>query len=189
MGGLQHNGPIVRLCLGCPRMVEPDPRTSVDSIHGYPTAPSLYDWTLSQACESHNIRYSLSDELRHHLIIQRVCHRISQAMSGNGADPLGLPADDERQTLMAGFEGEIDEVEAQHGERLSGEAWVELKQSISMLMNSSEKPAASLVHAPLSPRLSLLQVEPHGGSEGWNTTGVCSSQQLRLEDQRGRHFL
>jgi len=49
-----------------------------------PIAP--FDWTIDRACEIGNI-YTLPDELRFKLIIQRHCNRVTRAMWNIAYDP------------------------------------------------------------------------------------------------------
>lgn len=81
---------------------------------------SLFDWTVDRACEV-GTSYTLSDDIRYHLIMERICHRVARSMSGNASDPAGLPSDGERYILLSLFEADIDTAEGQLGKRVSGE--------------------------------------------------------------------
>jgi hypothetical protein len=79
----------------------------------------LFDWTIDRACEV-GTKYTLPDEIRHHLIMQRICYRITKAMSGNGSDPSGLPLENERYILLNMFETDINTAEGEFGKHVSG---------------------------------------------------------------------
>lgn len=85
---------------------------------GYPSAMSCFDWSIDRACETGN-PYSLPDDLRFHLIVQRFCHRITKAMSGNVSHQLGLPSENERYILINLLETEIDSAEGQFQQRMT----------------------------------------------------------------------
>jgi hypothetical protein len=82
-----------------------------------PNAP--FDWMIDRACEDENL-YTLPDSLRFKLMIQRTCHRITQAMSTISYDPITAqsPPPGEVSSLMmswqndmAHFESELDTLE------------------------------------------------------------------------------
>jgi hypothetical protein len=88
---------------------------------GYPSTVSCFDWNIDRACETGN-PYSLPDDMRYHLIIQRLCHRITKAMSSNVSHQNGLPADNERYVMMNLLERDIDAIEGQLGQNISGKS-------------------------------------------------------------------
>jgi hypothetical protein len=80
-----------------------------------------YDWAIDRACELGSI-YTLPDDLRYSLIIQRFSYRISQVMSENRESLTGLPTENEIGKLLAMLEAELGELERTLGEKLSGTA-------------------------------------------------------------------
>jgi hypothetical protein len=86
---------------------------------GYPSTGSCFDWSIDRACETGNL-YSLPDDMRYHLIIQRLCHRITKTMSSNVSHQNGLPPDNERYLMMNLLENDIDAAEGQFGHNISG---------------------------------------------------------------------
>ena len=87
---------------------------------GHPPPVSLFDWTIDRACEVAT-NYTLSDEIRIHLIMQRIGYRLTKAMSGNGSNPTALPADNERYIIINLLEADIDAAEGQFGKHVSSE--------------------------------------------------------------------
>ncbi len=73
-----------------------------------PIAP--FDWTIDRACENGNI-YTLPDELRFKLIIERFSNRVSKAMQSINHDPVDgdvhLPSSDEPPSFQAPWGNEI----------------------------------------------------------------------------------
>lgn len=84
---------------------------------GNPPNTSCFNWAIDRSCEVGNA-HSLSNNLRHHLMIQRLSHRLTVAMTSNAADPLGLPSADQQGTIMRVFEHELQVLEAEIGEDL-----------------------------------------------------------------------
>jgi hypothetical protein len=85
---------------------------------GYPPIGCCFDWSIERACEAGNV-YSVSDDLRYHLIIQKFCFRTTKAMSDNISDPLGLPTDEQWSIVMKMLEHELVVLEGQLNGRLS----------------------------------------------------------------------
>jgi len=83
---------------------------------------------IDRACEKGDL-YTLPDSLRLKLMIQRICHRITQAMATISYDPITAqsPPPGEVTSLMvswqndmAHFESELDSLEEAHKLILSG---------------------------------------------------------------------
>lgn len=70
----------------------------------------------------------MPDEIRHYLIIQRFCYRVTKAMM-TGANGTGLPLEHDRYLQLMLLEEELNVIEQQLGSQLSGESalihWVE----------------------------------------------------------------
>jgi len=79
------------------------------------------DWSIDRACEIGN-QYTLPDDMRYHLILSRFCDRVTRIMSGNTANPLGMPEDGERVLLMNVLEEDLNTLEAQFNGKLSRES-------------------------------------------------------------------
>lgn len=78
-----------------------------------------FDWTVDRSCEVGNI-YSLPRSLRHHLQIQRFCHRLMKTTSENPLDPMGLPNENERHLLLLLLERELDDLTLQIQKDMAG---------------------------------------------------------------------
>jgi len=85
---------------------------------GYPPTGSCFDWSVDRACEIGSV-HTLTDDLRYHLIIQKFCYRVSKVMSGNVADPLGLPPDSQHPLMMRVLEHDLNALEAEIFGKLS----------------------------------------------------------------------
>lgn len=90
-----------------------------------PNAP--FDWMVDRSCELGNI-YTLPDSIRFKLMIQRICHRVTQAMSTISYDSITAqsPPPGEVSSLMiswqndmAHFESELNSLEQEHRLHLS----------------------------------------------------------------------
>lgn len=83
------------------------------TVHfGHPPMVSCFDWATDRACEVGNA-YTLPDDLRHHLILQRFAHKATQLISNNRADPLGFPSESEFAVVMEMLEADLGVIEAQ----------------------------------------------------------------------------
>ena len=79
---------------------------------GYPPVISCFDWTLDRGCETGN-PLTLSDGLRHHLIVRRYCNRVISLMSSNVSDQLSLPSANEYFLLLNLLEHDLDVIKVQ----------------------------------------------------------------------------
>lgn len=73
---------------------------------------------VDHACHPGNT-FTLPDNMRYHLMLQRFCHKTAGIMSGNNAHAFGLPSDDERALLMDVLEHELDVLEGEISVHLS----------------------------------------------------------------------
>lgn len=84
---------------------------------GYP--PMLWhEWAMDRACEAGSI-YSLPDDLRRLLMVQRFSYRVAKAMSNNSSDSLGLPSENENSLIMDILTRDLDNIEGHFGEGAS----------------------------------------------------------------------
>jgi hypothetical protein len=91
-----------------------------------PNAP--FDWLIDRSCELGNI-YTLPDSIRFKLMIQRICHRVTQAMATISYDPITAqsPPPGEVSSLMmswqndmAHFESELNRLEQENRLQFTG---------------------------------------------------------------------
>ena len=83
---------------------------------------SPFDWTIDRACEIGNM-YTLPDELRFKLVIQRYCHRVTKTMWNISYDPITVHLSDRRSSFtelwgndIAMLENELDSLDSESGE-------------------------------------------------------------------------
>lgn len=96
---------------------------------------ALFDWTIDRACETGNT-YTLPDELRFKVIIQRYCHRVMKVLCSNVVDPSGIQSPIDRSSFMISWgndlftlENELNTIEFQHRQQLSGRLSIALLYS------------------------------------------------------------
>ena len=84
-----------------------------------------FDWTIDRACEIGNM-YTLPDELRFKLVIQRYCHRVTKTMWNISYDPITVHLSDRRSSFtelwgndIAMLENELDSLDSESGELFS----------------------------------------------------------------------
>lgn len=79
---------------------------------GYGQPPiSYYDWTLGPH-SSNESSFQLPEESEARLLIERFCDKVTQTLYSKYADPVGLPNDTERSTLMKLLMSNLQELEA-----------------------------------------------------------------------------
>ncbi|KAL8786673.1 MAG: hypothetical protein Q9195_008109 [Heterodermia aff. obscurata] len=79
---------------------------------GYGQPPiSYYDWTLGPH-SANDISFRLPEEPEARLLIERFCDKVTQALYTKYADPVGLPNDTERSSLMKLLKSNLQELEA-----------------------------------------------------------------------------
>ncbi|KAL5350574.1 hypothetical protein ACLOAV_004143 [Pseudogymnoascus australis] len=91
---------------------------SITSDYGHGSAGPCFDWAIDQACDNGLGVFSLPDEIRHCLIIQRFCYRVTKAMM-TGANSTGLPLEHDRYLQLMLLEEELNVIEQQLGSQLS----------------------------------------------------------------------
>ncbi|KFY65259.1 hypothetical protein V496_02717 [Pseudogymnoascus sp. VKM F-4515 (FW-2607)] len=91
---------------------------SITSDYGHGSAGPCFDWAIDQACDNGLGAFSLPDEIRHCLIIQRFCYRVTKAMM-TGANSTGLPLEHDRYLQLMLLEEELNVIEQQLGSQLS----------------------------------------------------------------------
>ncbi|OBT86403.1 hypothetical protein VE02_05264 [Pseudogymnoascus sp. 03VT05] len=91
---------------------------SITADFGHGSAGPCFDWAIDQACDNGLGTYSLPDEIRHCLIIQRFCYRVTKAMM-TGANSTGLPLEHDRYLQLMLLEEELNVIEQQLGSQLS----------------------------------------------------------------------
>ena len=86
------------------------PIISVATGYGQPPI-SYYDWTLGPH-SSNESSFQLPEESEARLLIERFCDKVTQTLYSKYADPVGLPNDTERSTLMKLLMSNLQELEA-----------------------------------------------------------------------------
>ncbi|KFY81223.1 hypothetical protein V500_11603 [Pseudogymnoascus sp. VKM F-4518 (FW-2643)] len=94
------------------------PSRHITSDFGHGSAGPCFDWAIDQACDNGLGTFSLPDEIRHCLIIQRFCYRVTKAMM-TGANGTGLPLEHDRYLQLMLLEEELNVIEQQLGSQLS----------------------------------------------------------------------
>lgn len=80
---------------------------------------ACFDWSIDQVCEQGLGGFSLPDDMRHHLIIQRFCNRVTKAML-SGPNGIGLPLEHDRYLQMMLLEEEINVIGQRYEALMSG---------------------------------------------------------------------
>jgi hypothetical protein len=82
---------------------------SVATCAGQPPLFSS-DWTIDRACETGNV-YTIPDNLRYHLLLQRFLVRVDKAMADRTRSPTGQPIERESDGSMGLLESDLEELE------------------------------------------------------------------------------
>ncbi|PON20680.1 C6 zinc finger domain-containing protein [Trichoderma gamsii] len=106
---------------------------SVTTSAGQPSLSSN-DWTIDRACEPGN-NYTVPDNLRYHLLIQRFLARVDEAMSKRTCSPTGHPVQRESDGLMRLLECDLEDLERWIGKE-AGEAHHIALAMVSMQLRS-----------------------------------------------------
>jgi hypothetical protein len=95
-----------------------NPRSRITSTTGQqPLIP--HDWAIDRACDTGNL-YTVDDDLRHTLMIQKFSARVSYLMSDNRQNPTGQPTEVDIALIMALLERDLEDMTKQVEESLSG---------------------------------------------------------------------
>lgn len=89
--------------------------------------PSLFssDWTIDRACEPGN-NYTVPDNLRYHLLIQRFLARVDEAMSKRTCSPTAHAVQRESDGLMRLLECDLEDLERWIGKEAGGSKTIHL---------------------------------------------------------------
>lgn len=118
MGRLLHCCTKVTPDLLCSAKIFSLTSSSVTTSAGQPSLSSS-DWTIDRACEPGN-NYTVPDNLRYHLLIQRFLARVDEAMTKRTCSPTGHPVQRESDGLMRLLECDLEDLERWIGKEAGG---------------------------------------------------------------------